>query len=52
VLEQLQDIPETNVSLKIDGVPMEIVAAQGRVVKTVRLFRPQAPGEPAEPGRA
>jgi len=52
VLEQLQDIPETNVSLKIDGVPMEIVAAQGRVVKTVRLFRPQAPAEPAEAGAA
>jgi Mg2+/Co2+ transporter CorB len=46
VLEQLQDIPETNVSLKVDGVPMEIVAAQGRVVKTVRLFRPQVAAEP------
>jgi Mg2+/Co2+ transporter CorB len=49
VLEHLQDIPEANVSLKIDGVPMEIVAALGRVVKTVRLFRPQASASPAEP---
>ncbi|MCG6950820.1 MAG: HlyC/CorC family transporter [Betaproteobacteria bacterium] len=45
VLEQLQDIPEANVALKVDGVPMEIVAAQGRVVKTVRLFRPPPPAE-------
>jgi len=40
ILEQLQDIPEANVSLKIAGVPIEIVSAQGRAVKTVRLFRP------------
>jgi len=45
VLEQLQDIPEANVALKIEGVPMEIVAAQGRVVKTVRLFRPPPPAD-------
>jgi len=45
ILEQLQDIPEANVALKVDGVPMEIVAAQGRVVKTVRLFRPPPPAE-------
>ncbi len=43
ILEQLQDIPEANVSLKIAGVPVEIVSAQGRAVKTVRLFRPAAP---------
>jgi Mg2+/Co2+ transporter CorB len=40
ILEQLQDIPEANVSLKIAGVPIEIVSAQGRAVKTVRLFKP------------
>ena len=27
--------------MKIAGVPMEIVQTQDRVVKTVRLFRPQ-----------
>jgi Mg2+/Co2+ transporter CorB len=43
ILEHLQDIPEANVSLKIAGVPFEIVSAQGRAVKTVRLFRPAAP---------
>jgi len=30
-------------------VPMEIVAALGRVVKTVRLFRPQASAGSPEP---
>ena len=40
ILEQLQDIPEANVSLKIAGVQVEIISAQGRAVKTVRLFRP------------
>jgi Mg2+/Co2+ transporter CorB len=52
VLEQLQDIPEANVSFKIDGVPMEIVAVQGRVVKTVRLFRPPPAAEAAEQAEA
>ncbi len=47
VLEHLQDIPEANVSLKVAGVPMEILSAQGRAVKSVRLFRPPrgAPGD-------
>ena len=40
LLEHLQDIPEAGVSVKINGVPMEIVQTQDRVVKTVRLFRP------------
>jgi Mg2+/Co2+ transporter CorB len=44
ILEQLQDIPEANVSLKVAGVPIEILSTQGRAVKAVRLFRP--PGEP------
>ena len=45
ILEQLQDIPEADVSIKIGTVPMEIVHAQGRTVKTVRIFRPVAPVE-------
>lgn len=49
ILEHLQDIPEADVSMKIAGVPMEIVHAQGRSVKTVRLFRPPEEA-PAEPG--
>jgi Mg2+/Co2+ transporter CorB len=45
ILEHLQDIPEANVSLKIAGVPIEFLSAQGRAVKSVRLFRPPvAPG--------
>jgi Mg2+/Co2+ transporter CorB len=48
VLEQLQDIPEANVSLKIAGVPVEILSTQGRAVKSVRLFRPRE--EPARDG--
>jgi Mg2+/Co2+ transporter CorB len=39
ILEQLQDIPEANVSLKIAGVPVEILSTQGRAVKSIRLFR-------------
>jgi Mg2+/Co2+ transporter CorB len=46
ILEHLQDIPEANVSLKIAGVPIEILSAQGRAVKSVRLFRP--PPEPTQ----
>jgi len=42
VLEHLRDIPEANVSLKIAGVPIEILSVQGRAVKSVRLFRPRA----------
>jgi Mg2+/Co2+ transporter CorB len=48
ILEQLQDIPEANVSLKVAGVPIEILSTQGRAVKSVRLFKPA--GEP--PGEA
>ncbi len=40
ILEHLQDIPEGGVSVRIGGVPMEIVQTQDRVVKTVRLFKP------------
>ena len=42
IIEHFQDIPEAGVSLKIAGVPMEIVQTQDRVVRTVRLFRPKA----------
>lgn len=42
ILEYLQDIPESGVSMQIDGVRMEIVQTQDRVVKTVRIFRPVA----------
>jgi Mg2+/Co2+ transporter CorB len=43
ILEHLRDIPEADVSIKIGEVPLEIVHAQGRSVKTVRIFRPPTP---------
>ena len=49
ILEQLQEIPEADVSIKIAGVPMEIVHAQGRTVKTVRIFKPVEPVESVAP---
>src|SRR6185503_20245153 len=52
ILEHLQDIPEANVSIKIGNVPMEIVHAQGRTVKTVRIFRPPDPVENTEVSEA
>jgi Mg2+/Co2+ transporter CorB len=42
IVEHFQDIPEAGVSLKIAGIPMEIVQTQDRVVRTVRLFKPKA----------
>ena len=46
ILEHLQDIPESGVSVKIAAVPMEIVHTEDRVIRTVKLFRPRrlAPG--------
>jgi len=41
IVEHLQDIPESGVSVKIANVPMEIVHTQDRVIRTVRLFRPR-----------
>lgn len=51
IIEHFQDIPEAGVSLKIAGVPMEIVQTQDRVVKTVRLFKPKSEALPA-PGKS
>jgi Mg2+/Co2+ transporter CorB len=52
ILEHLQDIPEADVSIKVANVPMEIVHAQGRAVKTVRLFRPPEVVENTEASEA
>ena len=40
ILESLQDIPESGVSLKINGCAMEVVQTEDRIIKTVRLRRP------------
>ncbi len=45
ILEQLQDIPEAGLSLRIGGVVMEIVQNEDRAIRTVRLFRPAATAE-------
>ena len=52
IVEYLQDIPEADVSIKIGAVPMEIVHAQGRTIKTVRIFRPVEIVENTEPSEA
>jgi len=52
ILEVLQEIPDADVSIKIGGVPLEIVHAQGRTVKTVRIFRPLEPVESTEVSEA
>ena len=40
ILEHLQDIPETGVSMKIADTPIEVVQTQDRMVRTARVFRP------------
>ena len=40
ILDHLQDIPEADVSLRINGICMEILQTQDRSVVTVRLYRP------------
>ena len=52
IVEHLQDIPEADVSIKIGEVPMEIVHAQGRTIKTVRIFKPVAIVENTEASEA
>lgn len=41
ILDHLQDIPESGLSVKIAGCPMEILHTEDRVVRTVRLARPK-----------
>jgi len=48
IVEHLREIPDADVSIKINHVPMEIVHAQGRTIKTVRIFRPLADVENTE----
>ncbi len=40
ILDHLQDIPESGVSLKIADCVIEILHTEDRVVRTVRLLRP------------
>lgn len=45
ILEHLEDIPEAGISLKINGVTLEIMQTQDRSVKGVRIFPPAATDE-------
>ncbi|HSD36495.1 MAG TPA: CNNM domain-containing protein [Rhodocyclaceae bacterium] len=42
ILERLEDIPESGVSIKVAGVAIEVLQTEDRRIKTVRLFRPPA----------
>ena len=41
ILEHFEDIPEGGVSVRIAGVPIEVVQTQDRMVRTARLFKPK-----------
>ena len=41
IVDYLQDIPETDVCLRIAGIAMEIVQTQDRRIKIVKLYRPE-----------
>jgi Mg2+/Co2+ transporter CorB len=41
IVDYLQDIPETDICLRIAGVAMEIVQTQDRRIKIVKLYRPE-----------
>jgi len=47
ILDHLESIPETGISLKISGYPIEIIQTQDRSVKVVRIFPPTIPTSPA-----
>lgn len=42
ILDYLQDIPESGLSVRINGVPMEILLTEDRMIRRVRLYRPKA----------
>jgi len=41
ILEHFQDIPESGLSLKLNGIPVEVLQTQDRSVITVRIYRPE-----------
>lgn len=40
ILDHFQDIPEADVSIKLAGIPVEILQTQDRSVVTVRIYQP------------
>lgn len=45
IVEYLQEIPEADVCMQISGIAMEIVQAQNRRIKVVKLFKPDTHSE-------
>jgi Mg2+/Co2+ transporter CorB len=41
LIEALEDIPDNEVSIKINGVIMEIMQVDEQIIKTVRIYRPK-----------
>lgn len=42
LLETLEDIPDNNISIKINHVVMEIIQVDEQTIKTVRIYKPNA----------
>jgi len=40
LIETLEDIPDNNVSVKLDGVVMEIIQVDEQIIKTIRIYKP------------
>ena len=40
LIETLEDIPDNNVSVKMDDVVMEIIQVDDQIIKTVRIYQP------------
>jgi Mg2+/Co2+ transporter CorB len=40
LIEILEDIPDNNVSIKLDGVVMEIIQVDEQIIKTIRIYKP------------
>lgn len=38
ILEYLEDLPESNISLRLSGYPVEIVEISDNMIKTVRII--------------
>ncbi|MBA4742268.1 MAG: HlyC/CorC family transporter [Azoarcus sp.] len=45
ILEHLEDIPEADLSVRIDGIAIEVVQAEDKMVRLARIFRPEASAE-------
>ena len=43
ILEHLEDIPESGVSIKLHKIPIEILKTEDRSVVMARLFKPKQP---------